>query len=326
MKIRHIVALALGLISLHSGLAQISRPLPVLQSNPDVRSAALGNVVAGDSRAMYIYTAPGSIFGSDKRLAVDLSTELYPTLEDGQGRLRQYNLAAAYRLHSAHALFLGFRYQGGLTTYYSPAYTYYGSSHPMTAEVVKPFEWSLDLGYALRLNEAFSLDVSGNLVASWIGKGAYSGGLSIGGHFRQELSLGTRPLELNLRAKLSDLIGVITYEGGGMSDYLPSAAHLGSSLALDVSDGHRLSLLLGGRYYFMPREAKLLIVGTGLEYGYKQMLFARLGYEGGERALSNLSLGLGFRWRVLQLDLSYRRAMQADDNHSNLMLGLGCRF
>lgn len=326
MKIRHIIALALGLMGLHQGQAQISRPLPVLQSNPDVRSAALGNVVAGDSKAMHLYTAPGSIFGSDKRFAIDLSTEIYPKLEHSEGRLMQYNLATAYRLHPAHALFLGFRYQGGLKACYSPAYAYSAVGCDAGAEVVKPFEWSLDLGYAFRLSEAFSLDIAGNLIASWIGKGAYTGGLSIGGHFRKEWSLGSRPLEFNLRAKLSDLIGVITYEGGGMSDYLPSAAHLGSSFALDLSAQHRLSVLLGGRYYFMPREAKLLIMGTGLEYGFKQMLFARLGYECGERELSNLSLGLGLRWKSLQLDLSYRKSMQSDNSLSNLMLGIGYRL
>lgn len=319
MKIKALLTIALlsGVFTLAHG--QVSRPLPVLQSTPDTRSAALGNVAAGDADAMYIYSAPGAFLFDSKTLAADFSAEIFPKYDGVKGRTMQYNLSGAYKFLNQHALLLGFRYQGGHSV------IYYSGGPGTFGETVKPFDWALDLGYAYRLNEHWAFHASANLIASWIGKGTYSGSGSFGAQYREAFSLNSMPATLDLTAKVSDLGGLLTYSDK-MQYALPSSLQAAAAMSIAPADDHKISARLGSKYYFLPADAKLFVGGLGLEYGYGNRYFGRLGYELGGKHISNLTAGLGARIMDFHVDLSYRRGMVAPLTDNIFILGIGYQF
>ncbi len=317
MKIKSLLvgAFVLSLSLVAEG--QVSRPLPLLQANADMRSATLGSVQAGDASGMYLYSAPGAIFYSDKAWSVDFSSELYPKMDAVDGRLMQLNFAGAYRLGSRHAVMLGYRLMGGTSFYQTIS---------SGAEKVRPFDSTIDLGYAYRINERFSAHVSANFITSWIGQAAYSGSVSLGAQYRGAIRLGSRQARVDIQARVTDLGYYLSYEEG-LSEYaLPTAARLGASLHTSVGGKSSMAALLGAQYYFLPQEAQLFVGGLGVEYGYDDKFFGRVGYELGGNSLSAYTAGLGVRWRGLKCDLAFRKGTREAASSPTLMLGLGYSF
>lgn len=316
MKIKSLFVGALFLSLGFAAEAQVSRPLPLLQANPDARSAALASVQSGDASGMYLYSAPGAFFYSDKSWSVDFSSELYPKADASYGRLMQFNFAGAYRLAPKHAVMLGYRLMGG---------TYFDQREGNSSKRVRPFDSSIDLGYAYQIDDHFSAHASANFITSWVGKAAYSGSVSLGAQYRGDIRLGSKQARLDVQARVTDLGRYLSYSEA--SEYaLPTAARLGASLQTSVGGVSTLSALLGGQYYFLPQDAQLVVGGLGVEYGYDGRFFGRLGYEHGSRELSACTAGLGVRLRGFKCDLSFRKSLNSEMTSHTLMLGLGYNF
>lgn len=319
MKIKLLISALLLSWGLNA-TSQVSRPIPVLQGNPDARTAAMGGVMGANTGGMYLYTTPGAALFRDGKLHFDFSTEVFPRSQDTNGRTMQYNLAGAYRFHDRHAGFLGFRYQGGTE------YSYFDIERPGDKTVVKPFNWTLDAGYAFKVSDRFSLDASAGLVASWIGKGAYAAGFSVGGYYRDEVMLGRTPTVVGLGVRVADIGAPLTYKEAGMSYALPTSLLMAGGLDMQVAPLHRLNLLAGARYFLAPRDAALLTMGLGAEYGYHDFLFARAGFQYGQREQSFTTVGVGAKYMGITLDATYRISTAKDFGVNTLMVGLGYSF
>ena len=110
---RKILAIFILTSSIVLGASAQSRILPILEANPDIRTAAMGNTMLGSTNQMYIYSNPAALTFGPRRLSIDASTIAYPKSEDG--RLMQYVASAGYKFANRSALLAGVRYQGGLT-------------------------------------------------------------------------------------------------------------------------------------------------------------------------------------------------------------------
>lgn len=299
-------AVTLGITAPLDVSAQISRPLGVLETNPDARTSALADVMGVRPSRMSLFASPVALFGNDRTFGAEVSGQIFPKIEGIEGRSYQVNAVAGYRLLDRHALSLSYRIQG------APKVSYFTLENPSAEPVtIRPFDWALDLSYGLDLGSGFMLSASGNVIASWIGKGAYTVSGSLGAFYHTEIdrTRATDPIDLSLGLKVNDLGSPITYKGEGMSYAVPASLQLGGEMGFTLIGKNHLDLLLGGRYFFLPREAALLTAGLGAEYDYDESFFVRAGYQFGQKDLSYVTLGAGAKvLGGLSLDLSYRIA------------------
>ena len=312
------LALVLGAAGFATAAAQ-SRTMPVLEVNTDARSAAMAHQGQTQSNRNFLYTNPSAILYGEPRLSVDLGTQFYPSQEGVDGHLTYYNANAAYRLHRNHAVLAGFRYLGGL------AFDRVSATGEATKQL-KPFDWSIDVGYALRLSPAFSMSATASFVQSYTGRTAQNMAFSLGAAYRKDVRLGfAQQSTLGIAMRLADLGPKLNYGQNYQYD-LPSSAILSADLATTLTPGHAVNVGLGGRYFFLPSGETQMLVGLGGEYTWRSMLSARVGYEFGQAKASNLTAGLGLRFaKRYHLDVAYRHAL-SDYGVNNLLLNLGCAF
>lgn len=294
MNYKHILSLALGLGLAASATAQ-GRIMNVLEATPDARAAAMGHNLMGASRGMYLYTNPASMVLGQEKLNIGLSGELYP--DSPEGRLRQYSFSAGYRLGRSSALMGGVRYLGGLrlpTT----------NGLELGAEALRPHECTIDLGYALAITPHLVVHLAGSYLHSDMGTKASGLALSAGVGYQRSFALGSKQTTLNLGARLLDLGQSMRYDDTKLPQPIPTSLALGGNWALELAPQHQLTYGLSGRF-FLTEGSKEQLIGTGIEYGYDHLVFARLGYQYSRYGADRLTMGLGCAWRGLKLDATY---------------------
>ena len=299
--------------------AQVSRPIPVLQTNPDQRTTALGDVLSARQDKMSLFVSPLALIPGETSFGIDLSTNIYPKVEGTGGRTMQYNAVAGYKFLSRHAVSLSFRYQG------APEISYFDLNSPGSGNTksVNPFDWSLDVAYGLQITRDFSMSISGNFVTSWIGEAGYTGGASIGAFYNHDF--GYYGL-LGVALKIND-IGAPIYYSATSAYAMPASAQLSGEYGIRFSEKHGLDLLLGGRYFFLPSESQLLTIGGGVEYDYDDTAFVRLGGQFGTRRFSMITAGAGLKlYHRYALDLSYSHGLDPQIGIDIWSVGLSARF
>lgn len=300
----------LSLVSLNV-FAQ-GRILTTLETNPDARTAAMGNVLLGNTDKMHIYNNPSALLFSTQKFGVDLSTEVYP--QGGQGRLMQYTLGTAYKFHPDHAVFFGMRYLGGLTIDVSTL--------PQSGKTHRPYDLTVDFGYGFSVTPEFSVYGSGTYVRSDIGAKTDALTFSFGLGYQRAIELNGHSSLLTVGARLLDAGTPVQYNKTGIFQSLPTSVVVGGDWGINLADDHDLTYALGVRY-FTPKEAKEVIAGTGLEYTFAKMISVRGGYEYAQLAGSKLTGGLGIRCKGFTLDLAYRHSLKAVTGVNTFMVGLG---
>ncbi len=313
------IALACLCIGAHNTVAQDSRPLDILQSNPDVRSVAMGNTHVGETDRMHLYTNPSALLFGSRFLSVDVSGEMYrmDKLDGVEGTLMQYNATAGFRFFDRHAVFAGFRYLGGLSM------ANVGDDLEAKKRKTSPYDYTMDLGYAFRLFDGVSLFASGSYIASYTGRSGVAYAFTVGASYRTDLQLGTMPAFLNVVVKGSDWGTVLQYSGGGRSVALPSSLSGNVTFGLTPARDHDIVLTLGDRFYVMPAKARANVFGVGAEYGFRKMVYVRGGYEQELDNIGHLSMGLGVNIKGVRLDAAYRMESGNKTGVNTLLVGLG---
>lgn len=288
----------------------------MLQGNPDVRTSALGDVHLGMTDRMYIYTNPSALLKSDKSFNVDFSTEIFPASDEGT--LMHYNLGAGYKINSMHAVLAGFRYTGGLSFPLSLTAT-------PSSEMINAYEWAADLGYTYAVNTQWMVYATGTYVMSYLNQSASAYLFSAGASYNTLTTLMGKDAILTLGAKLSDVGPSFQYTGSDTKYSTPMSVELGGDMSMQLAPKHNIAWALGARY-IIPESASQMLVGTGIEYMYDNMLALRAGYQYGSKAGSNIGLGLGAKFYGIKLDAGYNIAIGNSYGVNTLMVGIGYDF
>lgn len=114
-------------------------------------------------------------------------------------------------------------------------------------------------------------------------------------------------------------VGTPVQAAGGKSYALPATTKIGAGYGFDFG----LSLQADANVFFAGGFA----FAGGVQYAWKDMLFARVGYHYGSDAApvpSYLALGLGVKFIGIHLDVSYLTASKALGN--SFTIGLGYAF
>lgn len=99
-------AVTLGITTPLDVSAQISRPLGVLETNPDARTSALADVMGVRPSRMSLFASPVALFGNERTFGAEVSGQIFPKIEGMEGRSYQVNAVAGYRFLDRHALSL----------------------------------------------------------------------------------------------------------------------------------------------------------------------------------------------------------------------------
>lgn len=295
----NIISKALGLLALGlstaSAYAQQERALPILTQGRDVASVALGGAHYGTSGQAHLYTNPSAALYAERPFS--LST-YYQHQRLGESALRAMGFASSYRLGERHAFMLGARYSGGLkhTEITQGEQTRYERSL---------YDLTLDLGYSLRLGK-FSPYITAHYILSDQMRRVSTMTLGVGASYRDQMTLLGQSWRYSLVAKASNIGPSFSYIRRGSAVYPPSSVALGGALQTD-GEQHQLGMQLGVEHYYAPSAAASTQLQTGLEYAYRRLLMARVGYCHDTNGLSQLTLGLGLRYRGLHIDLAYAR-------------------
>lgn len=316
MNSKHIIIACVALLCTMQARAQ-GQDLSVLAANPDARTAAMGNAaVAADG--MYLYNNPSAFLCANKKFSADASASIYEKTEGYEGTFGLYTATVGYKFANRHAAFAGFRYAGGLKL----------KGYDMLGEPTKdyqPYNWTIDLGYAYMIGNGFSAYAVGNVIFSHLSKNAVGGAFTIGASYQKSTTTaGNKSANLMLDAKVGAIGPQLDY-GNGNKTTMPTYVAVGGALTLDVADKHQVGGAWSTRYFFRPSEYKVLMLGAGLEYTYNKMVSLRAGYEYGDRNLSHLTMGAGFKYGGLRLNGAYM-LKTANAGSSYCTIGLGYDF
>ena len=312
-----ISALIIGTSSLE---AQVSRALEVLQTNPDSRTSALGDALNARQDRMSLFTSPLALMPKEGSFGLDASTLIYPKVESLSGRVMQYNVAAGYKFLGRHALSLGFRYQG---TPEIESFDIKDGTLPGQGYKVKPFEWVIDLAYGFQISRDFSASVSGNLIASWIGMGSYTGGASVAAFYNHTFE---KSGVIAAALKFNNL-GAPLYYGTNYGVAQPANFQASVEYGFDFYTYNHLNLIAGVQDYFLPADANLFLLGVGAEYDFRDIAFLRLGYRYGQNNMSLFTAGLGVKlFHNYSLDAAYRHGLDKEFGMDVWTVGLTALF
>lgn len=207
--------------------------------------------------------------------------------------------------------------------------------------IAKPNEFSLDLAYALKLSDTYSMAVTGRYIRSDLSGGfnsdnvlqpANSFAVDVSGYFQSEKHQSFGDYEGRLRAgwSVQNLGPRLDYTGDENSrSYLPTTGRLGAGYDLYIDDQNRVGftgevskLLVPGpdKNNIIPNVGVLSGIGKsfsnpqslmfsgGLEYAYDNAFAVRTGYfheSVTQGARQYATVGVGLKYQSFGLDLSY---------------------
>lgn len=303
MKVKYIILLASFIAVSLGANAQQGRPLPILDQNPDARSAAMGGNIFGETSSSYIYINPTSLLYKDVTWNVTLGAKGFSKMVDSD-RPILYNINGAYRWGD-HAFFAGYRYLGGQK--YTPI-----NEMGVEKKEVKPYDWTIDLGYAYKFNDNISAYGSMSIVYSYIGKKAQTVAFNIGAFYRNTFTMSDMEFDYVVGIKGMNMGPKIDYGKKYSSANLPASFGGGGEIGMEFATVHRVSLAGGMQYFYLPKKAKAFSANIGGEYSFGKMIFARAGYNYQEHDMSHFAFGAGVAYKMLRLDGSYHT--KANDN------------
>ena len=226
--------------------------------------------------------------------------------------------------------------------------------------IERPNEFVLDFSYALKLNESFSMGVTGAFINSDLKLGSGTDDASaastvafgISGYYQSgELSLDNFDGKWRGGFYISNLGPKLTYETDGYSDYLPTNLKLGGGLDIILDSYNILTLGLEINKLLVPTPSEPIIStnadgeeiitgyvqpdvsflsgifksfgdapdgfseelqeftwALGAEFNYNNAFALRAGYFNEHElkgARKFITLGAGFKYNVVDIDLSY---------------------
>lgn len=313
-----LLALSAVALSMGSAAAQ-GRIFDIVEGNADPRSAAMGNTTLGLSESFQLYNNPAALVYSSKTLSASVSGDF--TLPSTPfGTPMQYAGTVGYKIGDKRAVYIGGRYNGGL----SIPITHDTDMAGGNSSVLKPYQWTLDLGYAFTITRGLVLHGTGSYAQSYLGRKSSGLLFGVGANYATGIDLGSTPSFLQVGLRLMDAGTSVKFDDTGVIYALPTSVALGGEWEFALTEEHHLSWALSSRY-FTPKDASLFLAGTGVEYNWRDMVKVRGGFQYGQHDLSKATVGLGAQWNGFHIDAAYSIGL-AQTALNNLSVGLGYTF
>lgn len=314
----------------------ITTAVPFLSISPDARHAALGDGgVATSPDANSSFWNAGKLAFIDKQYGGSLSYT--PWLGKIINDMWISSLAGFYKINRTQAV--------GVSLKYFDLGEIVFNTGPNQADIIgvyNPKEAAFDATYSRMLSENLGVGLSGRYIFSNI-TGAYSGqdaqagksvAADIGVYYTKPLQSAKNSI-LSLGAQISNIGAKLSYTDNNNRDFLPTNLRLGGAFTTQLDPFNTITFLLDFNKLMVPsvdstsqdksllsgmfgsftdapgggsEEFREIMTSVGIEYWYREIFAARLGYfleaeDKGNRKY--MTAGLGFRRNNFGIDVAY---------------------
>lgn len=347
------LSIAIGITSTSAVAVAQSNPLnpiqtavPFLNEVTNARSAALGGsgiATSADLHSIYSNIAKTAYFDKQGGAALSYS-------DFGQ---KQLTFNSIYKLGSKHGITLGARVLPTVSTSFLDEQDQLGEA--------KAKNFTIDAGYAYAIRPYFSLGLGLHYIHSDHGipgtEAVNTIAFDLGAYFHKSFQGFGLPMAWGAGLTLSNIGPKVSYSDSSKDEYMPANLGLGGSLSAKVAKDHSLTLsvdfdklmaptskkatndqLVGSTPNYGALEAifksfgdapggfseelREIMISTGLEYSYKDMIFGRFGYHyqnPSKGDFSYLAVGAGAKYANFQLDLSYNHSLATNPLQGNFV-------
>lgn len=226
---------------------------------PDARSGGMGEVgVATDPDAASQYWNPAKYPFCISRAAIQMSYT--PWLRNLVNDMNIAYLSGYYRIGDYSAISSSLRYFSLGEVYIN----FPENGNTSSANTVKPYEMTFDVGYSIMLSEKFSLAAAVRLLLSDM---SYTGteessaatafAADIACYYQNYVNIGQRECQLGLGLNISNIGSKIRFAGSDRSEFLPTNMRLGASLMVPINEYNKFTVAADLNKLLVPTYPQL---------------------------------------------------------------------
>jgi hypothetical protein len=307
----------------------ITTAVPFLSITPDARHAAMGDVgVATTADANAAYWNAGKLVFVDKKYGGSFSYT--PWLGKIVNDMWISSLAGFYRINQTRAVAASLKY------FDLGEISFKGNNNEDLGDF-NPKEAAFDATYSQMLSENLGVGITGRYIFSNL-TGAFSAqDAQAGNSVAADIGIFyTKPLQsaknstLSLGAQISNIGAKISYTDNNNKDFLPTNLRLGGAFTTQLDPFNTMTFIVDFNKLMVPtvdenqsllsgmfgsftdadaaEEFREIMTSMGVEYWYREIFAARLGYfleaeDKGNRKY--LTVGAGFRKNNFGFDVAY---------------------
>ena len=313
----------------------ITTAVPFVGITPDARHAALGDAgvaTSADANAAY-WNAGKLVFIEGQRYGGSFSYT--PWLGKIVNDMWISSLTGFYKINREQAVAVSLKY------FDLGEISFRGYQNEPLGDF-NPKEAALDGTYSRMLTDNFSIGLSAryifsNLTGAFTGSDAQAGNsvaADVGVFYTKPLQ-GTRNSTLSLGAQISNIGAKISYTDNNNKDFLPTNLRLGGAYTTELDPYNNITFILDFNKLMVPspganrdtvsllsgmfgsfsdapggakEEFQEFMISTGVEYWYRNIFAARLGYFNENKDKGNrkyMTMGVGFRKNNFGIDVAY---------------------
>ena len=316
----------------------ISTGVPLLIIAPDARSGAMGDVgVASTPDANSLHWNAAKLAFMQNQTGVSFTYS--PWLRELVSDIELLYLGGYYKVNERSTL-------GASLTYFSLGAIDFFDQEGMATGTYKPNEFAMDLAYTMKLNENFSISLTGRYIRSDLTQGqnvgttqthaANAGAADLGLYYQKAIK-ATRPSEYALGLQISNLGSKISYSDNMDSEFLPANLRLGGRYTTNLDQFNQISIMMDFNKLLVPTppvyndSTGAIFAGMDPNVGVFQGAIQSF-YDapnGFKEEIQEISLSIGAEYwynKVLALRAGYFYEAKNKGARQYLTLGAGIKY
>lgn len=316
----------------------ISTGVPLLIIAPDARSGAMGDVgVASTPDANSLHWNAAKLAFMQNQTGVSFTYS--PWLRELVSDIELLYLGGYYKVNERSTL-------GASLTYFSLGAIDFFDQEGMATGTYKPNEFAMDLAYTMKLNENFSISLTGRYIRSDLTQGqnvgttqthaANAGAADLGLYYQKAIK-ATRPSEYALGLQISNLGSKISYSDNMDSEFLPANLRLGGRYTTQLDQFNEISIMMDFNKLLVPTppvyndSTGAIFAGMDPNVGVFQGAIQSF-YDapnGFKEEIQEISLSIGAEYwynKVLALRAGYFYEAKNKGARQYLTLGAGIKY
>ena len=320
------------------GARIISTGVPLLIIAPDARSGAMGDVgVASKPDANSLHWNAAKLAFMENQTGVSFTYS--PWLRELVSDIELLYLGGYYKVNERSTL-------GASLTYFSLGAIDFFDQEGMATGTYKPNEFAMDLAYTMKLNENFSISLTGRYIRSDLTQGqnvgttqthaANAGAADLGLYYQKAIK-ATRPSEYALGLQISNLGSKISYSDNMDSEFLPANLRLGGRYTTNLDQFNQISVMMDFNKLLVPTppvyndSTGAIFAGMDPNVGVFQGAIQSF-YDapnGFKEEIQEISLSIGAEYwynKVLALRAGYFYEAKNKGARQYLTLGAGIKY
>ncbi|MBQ2375546.1 MAG: type IX secretion system outer membrane channel protein PorV [Bacteroidales bacterium] len=316
----------------------ISTGVPLLIIAPDARSGAMGDVgVASKPDANSLHWNAAKLAFMQNKTGVSFTYS--PWLRELVSDIELLYLGGYYKVNERSTL-------GASLTYFSLGAIDFFDQEGMATGTYKPNEFAMDLAYTMKLNENFSISLTGRYIRSDLTQGqnvgttqthaANAGAADLGLYYQKAIK-AARPSEYALGLQISNLGSKISYSDNMDSEFLPANLRLGGRYTTQLDQFNQISVMMDFNKLLVPTppvyndSTGAIFAGMDPNVGVFQGAIQSF-YDapnGFKEEIQEISLSIGAEYwynKVLALRAGYFYEAKNKGARQYLTLGAGIKY